>query len=390
VRILYLIDSLAPGGAERSLLALAPHYTAHGVTLEIGYLHDRPGLQRELEAAGAELFCLAGAGGRVGWSVRARKLVLDRRPDLVHTTLFEADIAGRVSAALGRTPVVSSLVNVEYGFEQLRDPLLSNWKIRAAQLLDTATSRVVVRFHAITDHVAAVMSDRLRIQRSRIDVIPRGRDPEALGIRSAERRVLARNQLGLDPRTPLVLAVGRQQYQKGFDVLLGAWPRVLRDVSHARLIVAGREAAQTASLMAMLDRSGIGGSVQFIGSRADVPELLCASDVFVLPSRWEGLGSVLLEAMALEAPIVASDLPAVREIVADRVTARLVPAEQPDLLARGITESLSDPHNAGKRARAAREVFFHQYTVDRIGDQMIAFYERALDAARRPRVRAGA
>ena len=81
-------------------------------------------------------------------------------------------------------------------------------------------------------------------------------------------------------------------------------------------------------------------------------ELLCAADVFVVPSRWEGFGSVLLEAMALEAPIVASDLPAVREVVGDDSAALLVPPDRPDALAAAVTAALADPAGAARRAAA--------------------------------------
>src|SRR5438270_6296378 len=88
VRVLYVIDSLAPGGAESSLVALARLYPARGVELEVAYLYDRPGLHDALKATGARLTSLAGPGGRRGWARRAAALVRDRRPDLVHTTLF--------------------------------------------------------------------------------------------------------------------------------------------------------------------------------------------------------------------------------------------------------------------------------------------------------------
>src|SRR5256885_15159329 len=114
MRVLYVIDSLGPGGAEASLVALARLYPARGVELEVAYLQDRPGLQEALAATGARLTPLAGPGGRHGWVRRAAALARDRRPDLVHTTLFEADIAGRLAGASARVPIVSSIVNVGY------------------------------------------------------------------------------------------------------------------------------------------------------------------------------------------------------------------------------------------------------------------------------------
>src|SRR5438132_1164237 len=120
MHVLYLIDSLhAGGGAEESLAALAPKLVARGATLDVAYLRERAGLQARLAQAGATVFSLAGWGGRAGWIRRARKLIHIRRPDLIHTTLFESDVVGRVAARMSGLPVVSSLVNVAYGSEQM-------------------------------------------------------------------------------------------------------------------------------------------------------------------------------------------------------------------------------------------------------------------------------
>jgi glycosyltransferase involved in cell wall biosynthesis len=381
VRVLYLIDSLAAGGAERSLAALAPAYRDREVRLTVAYLHERPGVRGDLEAAAATVHSLAGGGGLGGAVWRARRLVAADRPDLVHTTLFEADLVGRATAWLTRVPVVSSLVNAAYGGEQASAPGLWRWKLRAAQALDATTASRVVRFHAISDHVAEVMAGRLGVPRERIDVVPRGRDPASLGSRAPARRDAARAAVGLGPGTPIVLAAARHEHQKGLDVLLEAFPAVLERVAGARLVVAGRAGNQTPRLERTAARLGLGSRATFLGARLDVLELLCAADVFVVPSRWEGLGSVLLEAMALEAPIVASDLPAVREVVTDEATALLVPPDRPAALAAAVATTLADPAAAADRARRARQRFLDRYTIDHVADEMVEFYRRALAGA---------
>ena len=380
MRILYLIDSLAAGGAERSLAALAPAYAERDLRLTVGYLHERPGVRAELEAAGATVRPLAGPWGMAGAVRRARGLLAATRPDLVHTTLFEADLVGR--AAAGRVPVVTSLVNDAYGATQAGAPGMARWKLGAARLLDAASARRVARFHAISGHVAELLAARLRLPRERIEVVPRGRDPVALGTRSTARRAAARAALGVEPGAPLLLAAARHEHQKGLDVLLAAFPAVAEAAPGARLAVAGRDGNQTPRLRAAAERSGLGGAVRFLGARGDVAELLCAADVFVVPSRWEGFGSVLLEAMALEAPIVASDLPAVREVVGD--DALLVPPDRPDALAAAVTAALADPDGAARRAARARERFLATFTIDRVADGMAGFYRRALAGRARP------
>jgi glycosyltransferase involved in cell wall biosynthesis len=378
VRVLYLIDSLVPGGAESSLAALAPYYPERGVELEVAYLHDRPGLHEQFEAAGARLTSLAGLGGRRGSLRRTAALVRRRRPDLVHTTLFEADIAGRIAAAVARVPVVSSLVNVGYGPEQRKDPGIRLGRLLGSQVADLATARVVRRFHAVSREVAEVMARRLLLPRSRIDVVPRGRDPAALGARTPERRARARAELGAGPDDRLLLAVARQEYQKGLDTLLRALPLVAAEIPQARLMIAGREGNQTPTLQALAAELGLGDSVSFLGGRSDVADLLCAADVFVFPTRREGFPGAVLEAMALEAPIVATAIPTVSEAVVAGEHALLVPVDDAGALAAATVATLRSPEAARQRAKAARDRFYDHFTIERAAAGMVRLYERAL------------
>jgi glycosyltransferase involved in cell wall biosynthesis len=380
MRVLQLIDSLAPGGAEQSLVALAPELRQRGIDIEVAYLGREATLAPRLEAAGVPVHALAddeGRRGRFGSVLRTRRWLRARRPDLLHTTLFESDQAGRVAATIARVPVVSSLVNVSYGEEHLADPGVRRSRLRGAQALDALTARRVVRFHAITDVVADTMAPRLHVPRNRIDVIHRGRSAEALGERSPERDAEIRGQLGVPVGAPLVVAAARHEYQKGLDVLLRSLPQVVTHVPDLVVVIAGRTGNATHELEGLRDELDLGQAVQMLGRRDDVPDLLAAADAFVLPSRWEGLGSVLIEAMALEAPIVASDLPAVREVLG-RDLAVLVPAERPQELAAAIVATLQDRAASARRAAAARRTFLESYEIASIAVATIAFYRRAL------------
>jgi glycosyltransferase involved in cell wall biosynthesis len=153
---------------------------------------------------------------------------------------------------------------------------------------------------------------------------------------------------------------------------------VLGQVPGTRLVVAGRDGNQTPLLQAIVRRLGLEGAVTFLGPRDDVPDLLCAADAVVIPSRWEGLSNVLIEAMALEAPVVASDLPTLEDAASDGETAILVPPADPARLAPAIVATLADPEAARRRAGHARERFMRGFTVDHVADQMLAFYGRAL------------
>lgn len=379
MKILYLISSLGRGGAEQGLLTLASSLAARGDTVDVAYIRQRPAsLEDEFSKAGVDTVLLAGPFGRVGLVQRTVRLIRQRRPELIHTTMSEANFIGRVAGLLTGTPVVSSLINETYGPDQEAAPGRRTWLVRLAQAVDVVTASRVVRFHAVTRWVADVMAPRLRVPRQRVDVIPRGRDPGFLGRRSPERRQRVREGLGVAANTDLLLTVARQDRQKGLDVLLEAMPSVLVERPEARLVVVGRPGDDTALLQTMVTRLGLESQVRFLGVRDDVPDLLCGADVFVLPSRWEGIAGVLLEAMALETPIVVSDLPPLREVLPDDGFGRLVPPNQPDALARAVVSALSDRADSAERARRSRERFLDRFTIDRVTEDMVEFYQRAL------------
>jgi len=381
MRVLVVIDSLAVGGAEQSLLTLTPHLMERGVDLHVAHLAESKGIGPALEEGGATLHSLAGRGGRFRALQRTRRLVTHLEPDLLHTTLFESDLIGRTAGWLGRVPVVSSFVTEAYGPEHVRNPEYRAWKVRGAQLADAVTARCVRRFHAVSASSAEVMARRLLVSPAKIDVVPRGRDPLTLGTPSQQRRDRVRASLGLADAVPLVVAVGRHYNLKGLDILMQAFPQVTNTLPSAQLLIAGRAGPATADLQRLVATGGIDDAVTMAGFRSDVPDLICAADVFVLPSRAEGSPGALLEAMALGAPTVATDIPAVREVAGSgQDTICIVPLDDPDAMASAVVRLLTHPGDAKELAAAAQRRFTAGYTVDTIADRMVALYETCLSS----------
>lgn len=377
LRVLYLIDSLAPGGAERSLVEMAPGLLESGIDLRVAVLHDRGGLTSELQSCGVEVRVVGGST-RSAWLQNAVRLVGIVRPDLVHTTLFESDLAGRLGAYVRRVPVVSTLASTPYGPEHSSEHGIRRTRMRAAQALDALTGKLVTRFHAVSRSAADAGISRLHIDPAKIEVIPRGRDLRRLGERSAERRTTVRQRLGVDEDAPMLLVLSRQEPQKGIDVLLRAMPRILREEPRARLIVAGREGRATAGYATWLSDGAVERATSFLGERDDVADLLAAADILVLPSLREGLPGAVLEAMAVGIPIVGSDLPPVREAVPGPEYALLVPPGRPELLGDAVIEVLRNPAQAIERASNARFRFEECFDIAQVVAAMARFYRTAL------------
>ena len=143
---------------------------------------------------------------------------------------------------------------------------------------------------------------------------------------SKERRARGREGLGIASDAPVIVTVGRQEYQKGQTHLIAAFERVAREYPEALLLLAGRRGYESGAIDAAIARSSFGDRIRSLGHRDDLPDVLAACDVFAFPSLYEGLGGAVIEAMALGLPVVSSDLPAVREVVEDGASA---PARSP-------------------------------------------------------------
>ncbi|MGH7508104.1 MAG: glycosyltransferase family 4 protein [Gemmatimonadales bacterium] len=375
MKLVYLINGLGTGGAERSLAELLPFYTAAGIESVVVCQHLRSeGVEQQLRSAGFDLRVLTSRRfpARI---LEFRALIRSERADLVHTTIFESDVLGRLAAAATDVPVLSSLVNTSYTPMRLADPNVPRLRLWAVRVIDAWTGRyLTTHFHAITHAVKDAAVRALGIAPERITVIERGRDPRRLGQPGPARRRRAREALGLRPDDEVLVTVGRQEIQKGQAYLLEAIAALARTRPRLVLLLAGRTGHASLELHRIHERLRLGDRVRFLGHRDDVPELLAAADLFVFPSLYEGLGCSVLEAMALGLPVVASDIPALREVVEDGQSAVLVRPAAPDALAAAVDHLLSAPLRAAAFGRRGIEIFAERFTLERSAARMVRLY----------------
>jgi glycosyltransferase involved in cell wall biosynthesis len=302
--------------------------------------------------------------------------IRDFRPDLLHATLFDAELVSCLAGLLCGVPVVRSLVSTQYGTEAMaaaRSPA----RLRIIQRVDGWLARFATfRFHAISTAVAEAAVESLGVRPERLVTVARGRDAEALGANTPERRHAARVELSVPESAPVLLNVARQDPQKGQLYLLDALRLILKEHAGTVLLVAGRQGSSTPELLARTEALDLGDHVRFLGTRADVPELLCAADLFVFPSLWEGLGGAVLEAMAMGIPVVSFAVPAVEEALGS--TGVVVPIRDAPALARAVSDLLNDPSRRAAIAREARRRFDEVFAMPACLEGMRRFYEGAI------------
>jgi glycosyltransferase involved in cell wall biosynthesis len=376
MKTLHIINGLGTGGAERSLAELLVRLPDHGIEPTVVCLDGRrEGVEASMLTSDVKVDVLD-AESRRGQLRQLRTLIRDRRPDLVHTSIFEADVLGRL-ASIGSAPVLSSIVNTTYGRHRLSDPRVSARKLRVAQGIDSLTARhLTAHLHGITDAVKQAAVRDLRIRPEAVSVIPRGRNAGRLGSFSQERRERSRAMLGLPADAVVALNIGRREHQKGHLALLEAAHMARNDNPDLIWLIAGRDGNSSAELSAAHDQLGLGDTVRFLGHREDIGDLLVAADVFVFPSLYEGLGGALLEAMALKVPIVASDIPAVREVLDGGRCGMLSPLGNTAAFAQAVTALLSDDQQRVALATAGLARFQSTYTLERTVNGMVNLFEQ--------------
>jgi glycosyltransferase involved in cell wall biosynthesis len=177
----------------------------------------------------------------------------------------------------------------------------------------------------------------------------------------------------------MVLCVGRQDRQKGLDTAVEAAAVLLERGTSVRLFIAGRAGKHTGELERLIDSRGLRKDVVLLGDRDDVPDLLAAADVFLFPSRWEGMGGSIVEAMALEVPMVLSDLATTREVAGD--TGEYARPGDP----RAFADALERVQRVetGDRVIRARRRFEQLFTVEASAEGIFRLYCQLLDKKRK-------
>lgn len=375
-RSLVLISSLAPGGAERVVVSLACRLAARGhraVLCTLTSRHDDARLADQLRQAGVTRHDL-GARRLSNPSAVLRYLRLLARSgsEVVHAHGQDAWIL----ACLARRVTPVPLVLTRHVLDEPAGTWRQSLRRRAALAAARRADALVAPSSATADWLARLAG----VCASRIQVIPNGVDLECFDrpMGAAAREALRRS-IGCAAHERVVLIPAVLRHGKGHDVLLDALPVIRQMVPQVRVVFAGggeREAE-------LRQRAAPHGSgVVLLGHRNDVPQLLAACDLVVLPSYAEALPTALIEAAAAGRPVVATRVGGTADIVEHGVTGLLVPPGDPSALAEAVAAVLNDPTTADRFGQAARVVAHHRFSLDGHVDRTLELWSRVALAGR--------
>ncbi len=370
MRVLLMLSGLPLSGGERSLVSVLPYLKkTDGLTPLLCTLNthrDGP-LVDEFNKTGIERFDLDAKRlvDPASW-VRFLNLLREKKIDLINSQDQYTNIFAALAFWFTNIPVVMTRHVMQEPADTLRE------SIRARMVL-WATRSSAHKLIAVSDAVRKNLGSHAGVSLSKIETIYNGIDVERFIVNKEKEDIRLELGWGLEEKIIIMVAVLRRG--KGHEVLFDAIPRIMSANPSARIKLIG-----DGELNTVLRQQAVqfGEVVEFLGERMDVPVLLKASDVLVLPSWSEALPTVLIEAGAASLPVVATDVGGTAEIVMDGDTGYVVQPGDSVSLAEKLIKILSDSESAREMGRRARDRVQKLFSLQRQSDLMFSLYKRTL------------
>lgn len=363
LRIIYVIKAMAVGGTQTHLLQVlrfidrdrfAPMFlclSAESALLDQVHELDVPVLP-----------ALHGTSFKgLGLAMRVAALASEmrrHRPDIVHNYLLRANFIGSISARLARVPIV---LCSKRGCHERRGDELSGARV-GNFLADRVTANAV----AVRDFVHQNEGCPLE----KMVVIPSGINTERFRPLPAAD---FKGNIGVPSGRTVVGAVMRKRARKGVDEFVQAIALLRRTRPDVHGVIAG-EVDLSTDLKLLVESLGVGQHLTLLGRRNDMPEVLSAFDVFVLSSHDEGMSNAVLEAMAMERAVVATDVGGTGEVVRHGQSGVLIPPKDPALLAKTIDAILAEPKHLREMGRVGRRIVVERFSAMSMVRQMENLY----------------
>ncbi|MEP6775181.1 MAG: glycosyltransferase [Chloroflexota bacterium] len=371
LNVMQMTDVTGRGGAEKALADIALNLDRERYNVTVCATRSAGNYQPLLDEAGVKTFV---QGRKSRWDVgqwwKLVRLLRTERVDILHTHLFGSNTLGRLLGRLGGVPVV--IAHEHWS-------TISPRQAQIDRLLYRLSSRVIVPSEASKQLVMLTE----KIPAGAISVLYNGVDTSRYMPPSTEARAEARREFGIKVDDLLIGVVGRLSPEKGgLDNLIRAAYRLREQHVNVRLLIVGDGPvrAKLEKLDAELHEwnRGLESSVIFAGPRQDIPRLLGAMDIFVLPSLNEALPIVILEAMAVGLPVVATRVGGVPEIVQDGATGLLVAPGDEAALLTALNRLAEDSALRVKLADAGREQVRGKFTIEQMVRNLEIIYEELL------------
>ncbi|MBN1899859.1 glycosyltransferase [Candidatus Sumerlaeota bacterium] len=342
LNVFRIISYLPIGGVENTLLLTLPKFDRERFHISVCCLNRKGPVAAKLEEQGVPVH-LCKVSSRLNpihlW--RLSRFLIRQKADIVHTHMYASNISGALAAHLAGAPVIISHIHATHEW--------NSWnRIFMERIVNRFRDGVITVSQSVKD--AFLQKTRLKCA----DKIRTLHNPVRFSNEGTGNGGLVREEFGIPMDAPVVGAVARLVPVKGVDIFIRAAAHILKRRPSARFLVVGK-GKERKNLEALALQLNLNGKLFFAGERSRIEDFYDAFNVFVLSSREEGFGNVLLEAMHFDLPVVATATGGVPEVALDGKTGLLVPPESPESLANAVLSALEQPERAQRLAQEARK-----------------------------------
>jgi glycosyltransferase involved in cell wall biosynthesis len=345
-----ITHDLAIGGLQQVVVNLCRNIDRDKFDISVLCLRHKGEFSSEIERMGIKVIEISRDANSKNYFnfLKVSQILRAEKIDIVHTHNIEPFIDGTIGSLLSG---VKNIVHTDHArqFPDKKRYMFQEWLM----------SHFAYKIVGVSEHTAENLIKYEKISRKKIMVISNGIDGEQFEFQIDKEK--KKSELGIK-NNGLILGLGvRLTDQKGISYLIKAMATVVKEIPDINLLIAG-EGPLKESLEEEAASLGVGKNVLFLGPRLDIPELLKLFDLYVLPSLWEGLPMVLLEALAAGCPILATDVGGNSTAIKNGVNGSLVEAESSEKLANEIVRLCKNEDIRKKYSENGKKIFLENFT----------------------------
>ena len=375
--IIWMIDSLGPGGAEQLMPTILKNLKQAGFNIRICALQIRAGnpIASELERLGLPVDLVPISNLRQPSNLfRVLRYLRLHHPQLLHTQLEFADILGTVAAKILGIPSISTVHTLDVFPE--KKSAWGRMKLRWF-LLGKFCDRVI----AVSEKTRLHYLQSGGLPPDKVITLYNGVDISRFKNTDASKIAKTKQALHLPLNSKVIITVAVLREPKGIQFMIRALPAILEQCPDVHYLIVG-DGEHGSILTDLVAGLAIKNHVTFAGHRTDIPNLLICCDIFVLPTLKDALPTVLIEALAADRPVVASDVGGVPEIIENGVNGLLVAPGDPSKLAEACLRILKDNDLSRQIVLAGSKTVRQRFNIDTQIEQLSRMYEELTSHAK--------
>lgn len=368
IKILYVIATLDVGGTERQLVELAKKLDKEKFEPIVCCLTRGGVFKKELDSYGIRVVII---GKKLGYDFSAIlkliKIIKKEKPKIVHTFLWTSNTIGRIAALFLRVPVIISSERCKVRpFKNLISRITDRF-------LSLFTDKIIANSESVRlDHIK-----KEKIGQNRIISIPNGIDLERFNPNFQKNNSL-RLKFGLEERVVSIGAIGRLDVYKGYECFLMAMPQIFSEFKKVKFFIVGDGPLKT-KLQKLANDLGVSSNVVFTGYIEDVREIYSILDIMVFTSLSEGLSNVVLEAMAMGKPVIATNIDSNKELIENNETGILVKPSNYLELSQAVLKFVKNTDLRKKIGQNARIFIEKNHDISFLTKKLEDLYENLLN-----------